>query len=640
MVQILESIVLPNMDDIAFFDSSKYQHRGGIWPDAGRREKPSASGTTTPVADDDMSTVSAPPPQVDATLTPPSSENLTPPRDLKRSHSVGELHPDHALRPSSPTPLKHAVTAHGDTMAASSSPTPTPTTPTHHHWLTHEHSHHVSEDPEQLSDADSKAGKKHHRPHMGHLGTSRSNSSTGSDSGKKKKHFLSVRKTSRSPSPSRGPDSRPSSREPSPTPSLEKLRAGSPDTLGSHKLETSSTSSMKSLSSASQTSLLSTIKSRAGDRQALNNTAKEALRKWTVSWGKKKDQGGLSAGEEVPDAGEHRRTHDKSKHSKEKGAQKTSYAEMRAAVNERRERENGHQRRNSDAVSSPISLPNGYQKGRTASMSSQSISGSLGSIEAGGSSSSSSYTAGSDGSHTPLQETVVLRGPPSEIDIRVPSPRPGSSNGTPGSGNSVIGPTTIISPPTPVSPPLPPIQQQPSQGKTMTIPGIHASHKGQVQSMGYVAPRPPSPAPESKSMVTGVQGVYRLWKQNTSSETQDQVETKTAAEADGPSESAPAILTGEVATSPRLVPPPLPPRTPSSSPKQPSFRESPSLASATLRSIASRDAESRSPLVGDISRSSQEDLHVSTSEPASPVPGSAPTSPKPPLPPRKIQASA
>ncbi|KAI0274918.1 hypothetical protein BC834DRAFT_21318 [Gloeopeniophorella convolvens] len=601
---ILESIVLPNMDDISFFDSSRFSHRGGIWPDAGRREKPSMP-TEPATAEDDMSTASAPPPDMDVSTSLPTSSDAGP-SHVKRSHSDGEVGVDADPQLTVPAGSSHRVT----TMPESRGSSPTPTHPhPHHHWFQgHEHNHH-GEDPGLLSEASLES----HRPRPHH------ENSTSSEKSKKKR-FLSVRRTTRSPSPTPSIASRASSREPSPTPSLEKPRSSSPDMMepGSPGMDARSTKS--------NSSLLSTLKSRAGDRQALGHTAKETMRKWTVSWG------GLKKDHADPNAGPSDEPREGRKSNKNHAAPhrtKTSYAEIRAAVDGRREQG----RRNSDAPSSPIRIPDRMHKERAGSVSS--IHNAHGSSISSSHAPSSPASSSAGGSVEPsADENSLSEQPPSEsptIDL----------NGTPTDPDELSGmgptPVTVISPPTPVSappPPARPIQSQPPQGKTMTIPGIHARNRGEVMSMGYVPPSPPTPEP--KSGVAGVSSVYRLWKHSPAAQSEPGGQD---VERDR-SRSPPTVVTSAPEASPvlppapmpRLTAPPLPPRTPTSSraaTSVPPAAENQS-ASEALKSIVSRDEEFRAASEGAQDSGSG----------AAQTNAATPASPKPPLPPRKIQASA
>jgi len=566
------------MDDITFFDSSSYTHRGGIWPDAGRRERPNVSDVSNmpSATDDDVSIVTVPP-DLDPSCITSTSDDLDP--NAEPPNSEGNVRLTAGSRPTSPLPsYQHSATL---PLSRGSSPIPEPS----HQGLLNPHEHGTPiEDLDSLTEA---AQLEVQHPRLRHKASSSSE--------KSKKRFLGLRRTSLSPSPGLG--SRSSSRSPSPAPSLENLRTPSPEPL-SRTSTHSDVRSTKSPIPSGQPSLLSALKSRAGDRQALSNTARETMRKWTANWGGlKKDRDSGATFSEDTQGGR-----DPKPRSASSQKVKSSFAEIRAAVDERRERE----RRNSDGSSTPISIPGRGQKERADSVSST--------HEPQGEPSSASSSSAGWFAETP-PESLSTRPTVTDTD----GTQPADSENVNG-----IGPPPItILPPTPLVPR--PIQSQPSQGKTMTIPGIHARHRGEVMSMGYVPPDPP--VPEAKSPVSSV---YRLWKHSptTQSEHTDGGMERTS------SRSSPVLSADSAETLSEPSPtvtltarpqaPPLPPRTPHTLHSVPGDSSSVSPASAALKSIVSRDGGSHE----------NEGEGVEASDPPAPV------SPKPPLPPRKIQASA
>jgi len=530
-------------------------------------------------ADDDVSVVTAPP-DLDSSSHTSTSGDLDPNAKPPSSEGNVSVRVDAGSQPTSPLPSYQ----HFATLPPSRGSSPTPE-PSHQDLLSPREHGTPIEDLDSLTEA---APLEVQHPRLRHKASSSSE--------KSKHRFLGLRRTSLSPSPGLG--SRSSSRSPSPAPSLDHLRTPSPEPL-SRSSTHSDARSTKSPIPSGQPSLLSTLKSRAGDRQALSNTARETMRKWTVNWGglKKDRDSGTTSSEDAQDSRD-------SKHRSASQKVKSSFAEIRAAVDERRERERG----NSDVSSTPILIPDRGHKERAGSVSSTHE-------PQGGPSSASSSSAGWF-AETPSE--LSSTGPP-VIDVDGMQP---DSEDLDGIG---LPPITILSPPTPLPPS--PIQSQPSQGKTMTIPGIHARHRGEVMSMGYVPPDPP--APEAKSPVSSV---YRLWKHSptTQSEHADSGMERTS------SRSSPVLSADSAETlsepsptntmTPRPEAPPLPPRTPHMLHSVPGDSPSVSPASAALKSIVSRDGGPR--------EKEGEGVEANASDPPAPV------SPKPPLPPRKIQASA
>ena len=565
------------MDDITFFDSSSYSSRGGIWPDAGRRERPDvAHDSHMPSAVDhlDVSTVSASH-DVDSSTTIISGDHS----DVKRSNSDGDVIESTSHHPTSP--LRSA------TVPLSRGPSPT-LDASHQHSFSPRGHHSPAEDPDSSTEV-ALLEVQHH--------TLRHKSSSSSE--KSKRRFLGIRRSS----PSSGLGSRSSSHAPSPTPSLENLRTPSPEPIHSSSPPPDARPT-KSPVPSGQSSLLSTLKSRAGDRQALSNTAKETMRKWANWGGLKKDHRDSS----VASSAHTQDGRDNKPHSTSQKV-KSSYAEIRAAVDGRKE----ERRRSSEGPSTPIRIPDRGHKGRTGSISSL--------HHPQGSSLSSSQTESSSAGWSAdpwVVETSPDLAPPA-IDVDGTQLDPETANG------DEPAPAVTTLPPVPLPPR--PIQSQPSQGKTMSIPGIHARNRGEVMSMGYAPPSPPAPA-ETKA---GVSSVYRLWKYSPVGQSEQ-------LDGDGNTEHAgihsPPVLTADSAeASPEPTPtsttsttqpqaPPLPPRTPVSLHPVSSDPSSLSPASAALKSIASRD-----------------EWRVQDGEGVD-ASSSPPVSPKPPLPPRKIQVPA
>lgn len=636
----MESIVLPNMDDIAFFDSSKYKHRGGIFPDAARNERKED-------ADEDVEEQEENSPLLETT---PEDEGAP----IKRSHSAGEV----TDTKDASADLSSRAKDRSTTIAApapshdnlSSSPSNNDT------WLSPSNSAGdttlVTDDPEPLPGTEEEL-HRHEIPRVKTPDPSGTTDSSGKKVKKKGSKFLSTaRKLSRSPAPSIR--SRASSRTPSPSPSFERLQSEPAlvaPSSSSMKSDKSSDHSMKisdhgGSKSPNGNTFLSTLKSRAADRQALGQSAKDAMRKWGVNWtGSKKENG---QPHDIPDGGSaHQRMSSDSSNSS--NIHKTSYAEVRAHVAQRkagagsRATEPGMPSR---VPSAPIVIPGSDAvKDRTVSMSSEGGS-SIISVDDASSSPVSSFR-GRPFSRTEEEMNPTPRAgtsPSSSTALDVPNRR---RDGSSDSRSKTVDASPVRQPEdlSESESPSMPIHTQPPQAKMMTIPGIHASHRGEVMSMGYVPPAPPPPPTEHKTKTTaGIQSLSRLFNRNPNS--------AALAESAAPSQSAPADLDTlvedkQLQTStpaatpnkPRPAPPPLPPRTASSlsasssrsSPIQPTVSTLGS-ASDTLRSIATKDDErkrasmemTKSPLSIHIDEG---EVDQTESSPSDPEPGLTPSSP-------------
>ncbi|TDL28173.1 hypothetical protein BD410DRAFT_818616 [Rickenella mellea] len=574
---INESVVMPNMDDIAFFESFPYEFRGGIFGDAKRRTHEATSPS---------------PHEIGA----PNANEIG---GLPKAHSVDEIADLKPAEAAEPSPLPRAQTiaavettppdmSDGVLMHESGRPEENTSDPERGRNLDGDASterrgssvpppdvaSQVSDDdPNEAFDAQPTNGWMS-APSSARRASIHSQSSTRSRSVSSSKDFQSTSDTSSVPS--------------TPPPG----------------------SSSGSTTQSAASSFLSALKSKAADKQALSNTAKEAMRKWSANWnGFKRDSAGSSSSvEEAADTG--------SVHHGNSvlGTKRGTYADIRAAVAGRKDRQ-GPMDPSDSGSSTPISIPwRGHEGGPSTSYA-RSVSptprdAALASQPA--STSPSPQQSPSKPSLLRADSTKVAPSAP-RVTTDVQPPEIAREQSGEKQRNTSENKAIVARTPSPAPAPAP-IYRQPSQGASMTIPGIHASHRGDVMSLGYAPPPPPTP--ENKLKPPALESMYKLFKSPTMSGQQSvspqrppKDESTSGNNADvtplslSSSHSAPSNPTAQPVSKP--TPPPLPPRSTSTTASaqpgpvgsKPGTSSEPmetaSSASEALKNIASKDDSQR-----------------------------------------------
>ncbi|KAJ3879698.1 hypothetical protein F5051DRAFT_193041 [Lentinula edodes] len=615
---IQESIVMPNMDDIAFFDTSRRggMTRGGIWADAAQKH----SDIVIPSENQPIASDAGSPPEPFLSNDGSTSTDSFPP----------SVHKSSSLQETSSSAAEPPLLAPSYTMPEDASSNRRKT------WFSSVRNTHT--DAEYSSDNNMENESRGRTLDV----DTRKTSAVRSQSTPNAESILENDEEGATASSSLAAP-------------LVKQRSASQSSSGtvnelSNELPTSSASDNTRIGQnidgsslavpapttdtpPSPNNFLTTLKSRAADKQALSNTAKETMRKWGMKWGgMNKPSPGSSSNsshEDMPDhdtVGESSGlTHSRSRTMSALGgassnSQKTraSYAEVRAAVAERKGRVEHSQELSPSrsltpsATSTPIAIP------PNKNLSSQNTEFSdNGLVSSSGSSVSSSSVRGS--SSYPNKPILDSDGGASDMHNQIMSVSSSASNSSSTtstkssvdeaklSSRSHVNPDVSIDE---VAPAHAPIHVQP-QAKTMSIPGIHASHRGEVMSLGYVPPslqedktkdkqrgRTTSQGSSTLSNLSSLgassmgslsknpklQSMYRLWKQaasnNSNSENHGLAEdaaassTSLSPETDLPSTSngtlsqpdlsviqaAPVLPASMTSLSKRVPPPPLPPR--------------------------------------------------------------------------------
>jgi hypothetical protein len=533
---------MPNMDDISYFGSTEYAHRGGIWPDAARRERQPTTISISPdpnahlsqiqieTAPESLPTtlVSPPPPTQDPNLPAFLAEDH---KDQDQEHIGDDHQKDESFETSSPP--RSATSAISQPRSVSS------TTTKRRSWFMTARDEDDNTDSEpSLPHADEEMSRGRPVQIAPDSPSSSRSVSTHSDVG-----LVSNSTQSEPSSLPKTPPPLPRRRDLPPRPSELDDTVPAPSKPLFGRVGTNASANPNG---SSTSTFFSTLKARAVDKEGLKDTAKETMKRWGANLASLR-----KGGSDEPASGG------------DDGQAKRSYAEIRKHVEDRHRTSTspGPSNETPSLGASERDSPSPRTQRGSRNLS---ISGSY----PVGPSTSDSDSA----SHTGSQDALADRDEASHDR----------------------------EPETDVTPPPHPIYTQPSAPKMMMIPGIHASHRGEVQSMGYVAPTP-EPA-ELKLKAPVIQSVYRLWKNPGSSQPTESLHLE-GGDFDSPS-SQPSRSDSPMSTSSNLkrqVPPPLPARTATMRPPETSVtKASPDpaefgnvSASAALKSIASLDNNSR-----------------------------------------------
>lgn len=459
---------MPNMDDIAFFDTEPYERRGGIWSDAGRK---SLMPSSTTILNHEESSL----PLISMDTTPSPSETALKGDNVSIQSAPGAL-PLPSETPSS--------TNLDDSLDPSRTPTRRRTwfSSTTNEEMDVSTSHFVPGSHSDKLDIQNHI-QESEMSSVSHTVVSprQPQASPVVDDSMEKTYKRELALITGQPTPSRR--------------SVSQYSIEVPQSILDHEIDKSSIPRKNSDASASgqpssPPSFFNSLKARTADKQAIKETAKEAIRKWGVNWGgfrKDISASGAGQGDDSSETDAKRSTLEGDGGGKTATHKsRTSYAEVRAAVAERKGREKTPQR-----------LDQGPEPSNESSL----------------------ETTRSRTHATPVSPDAVSTSPETSGTAalaRLPSPSITEKSSfsrlnTEQDVKHQDGLSEEHTKPTP-------IHVQPV-AKTMSIPGIHVSHRGEVQSLGYVAPQTQplaSSGPMSEAMLKNpaIQSVYRFLKPN------------------------------------------------------------------------------------------------------------------------------